>query len=77
MSGLVDFVWSLAGDSGPQVVIRVGTVTATSPLTVTLGASTTPTVGSVNRLSSYTPTTSDVVLVLLNGPAVIVLGKVV
>ncbi len=50
----------------------LGTVTATSPLTVTLDGSTVAV--AANRLNSYTPTVNDRVLCERFGRQVVVLG---
>lgn len=56
--------------------LRQGVVTATAPLSVTIGASSVAFTGC-KRLSSYTPTIGDTVRVeITNGPPLI-LGKVV
>jgi hypothetical protein len=61
---------------GPSFGGGLGQVTLTSPLTITMGGSTTP-VGSVRKLKSYTPAIGDVVLyVRLDEAAVLVLGAV-
>lgn len=59
-------------DGVRNALVRTGTVTATSPLTVTIAGGTVP----ANRLTSYTPTIGDVVLVLCPPDRRIILGKV-
>lgn len=54
---------------------RIGTVKTTSPLVVSSGFGDIPITG---RLSSYTPSAGDVVLILVDdGGAAIVLGRLV
>lgn len=55
--------------------IRVGAVTVASPLTLTLGGSSTA-VQATGKNSAYTPTISDVVLCLQQGPVVFVVCKI-
>jgi len=58
---------------------RQATVTATpggGVITITLGGSSTAITG-VKYLSSYSPTVNDIVQVLMAGPDLIVLGKLV
>lgn len=57
----------------PPVDLTYGVVTQASPLLVTVGASTTAV--SLRKLTSYTPTLGDMVLVLVKGPDRVVLGK--
>lgn len=52
---------------------RVGTVTATSPLTVQYADGVSLT--GFARLASYSPTINDVVLVLVRSPTATILGK--
>jgi hypothetical protein len=53
-------------------VMRIGVVTATGPLSVRVGAALTSRL--CRRLSSYTPTIGDVVVVLVSGADRIALG---
>lgn len=62
-----------AGDT-PGARLRVGQVTATAPLTITIGAG--APIANVRRLTSYTPAVNDVVAVLHDSTAVLVLGKI-
>jgi hypothetical protein len=64
---------SAAADQTNGWDFRTATVTATSPLTVDFGDGT-PITG-LARLASYTPTITDVVLVLVKSPAATILGK--
>lgn len=61
--------------SQPQTqIMRVGTVTSTSPLEVTLAGGTTL---SAARLAAYTATLSDTVLILQTETDLIILGKII
>lgn len=70
----------IVNDRGRPAVTRVGTVTSTSPLLVDVQGAT---FTSIGRLSSYTPTLGDTVLVLgqsaitSRGTSWVILGKIV
>lgn len=70
-----DMVKLLAVKPSAGVRLRMGVVSATGVGTVSvkLGGSTTAIAG-VPYLSSYSPTVTDVVAVLQDGPALLVLG---
>lgn len=72
---MFEIVSALRGQDS-QIRVRIGTVTSTSPFTVSIGGSSTGLTG-LSRLSSYSPTVSDRILCLANGTDVIVLGKLV
>lgn len=60
-----------------ELRLREGVVTATSPLTITVGASAVA-IPNVRRLSSYSaPAVDDVVMILQAGADLLVLGPVV
>lgn len=64
---------ALEGPTGAQ--LRIGVVTATAPLTVTIGAGSA--VANVRRLASYAaPAVSDVVAIIVDNARVLVLGKI-
>ena len=70
-SPVADAIRTITADQrGP---IRVGTVTSTSPLEVALGGQSGL---SSARLSSYTATLNDQVLILQSEPDLIILGKI-
>lgn len=56
--------------SGPNSGVRIGVVTATSPLVVDVSGSEL----TVTRLSSYTPTIGDIVAILVSDSTWLVLG---
>jgi hypothetical protein len=59
-------------DSDDTWTPRTGVVTSTSPLQVSLGGATAL---DANRLTSYTPTVSDVVLIAATKSLLIILGQ--
>lgn len=76
MSELADFLAALAAEQGSnQLQLVPGTVTALSPLTVTVAGSST-TAASVKRLTGYVPAVSDVVIMLREGPSFLIIGTV-
>lgn len=56
-------------------VMRVGVVTVVSPLTLTLGGSTTA-VLATGKNADFVPTVSDVVMCLQQGPVVFVVCQI-
>lgn len=77
MSDLDDLARALLPDPAEsRLQLRKGQVSAVSAptVTITLGGSTT-TIAGVSYLASYTPTVNDVVFVLVDGPSLLVLGK--
>lgn len=64
----------LAADTDDEARFRVATVSGTSPLEVAMGGETGL---SASRLSSYTPTLNDRVLVLQGESDLTILGKLV
>ena len=60
-------------DDAPTVV-KVGVVVTASPLTVTVGASSTA--SAVKKLAAYSPAIGHTVIVLCKGPMRVVLGNV-
>lgn len=75
MSDLTAALFDLAPDGEP-LRWAVGTVTDVSPFTVQINGDTTDIV-SPPRCSSYTPTLSDIVLVLRTGAGFLVLDQIV
>ena len=71
-SPVADAIRTITADA--RSPIRVGTVTSTSPLEVSLGGQSDL---SSARLSSYTATLNDQVLILQSEPDLIILGKIV
>lgn len=74
VSDLADVLFEMADT--PAVRLRKATVQAVAAPKVTLriGGSTTDVAG-VRYLSSYAPTVGDVVFVLVDGPALLILGR--
>lgn len=72
---MVKSIVSAATDDRPDLI--VATVTATSPLTIKFANASSISGGSVKRLSSYTATIGDTVLVARAGYRYYVIGKVV
>lgn len=64
---------TVAAVSSDDFPFRVGTVTATSPLTVTFPGESGLT--GFARLAGYTPTIGDVVLVLVRAPVATIIDK--
>lgn len=56
--------------------LRIGTVTQTSPLRVTLTGAGMDALYSAEKLTSYTATLNDPVLVAVVGQRVIIIGKI-
>jgi len=77
VSDLDDLARALLPDPAePKLQLRKGQVTAIAAptVTVTLGGSSTAIAG-VSHLASYSPTVNDIVFVLVDGPSLLVLGK--
>lgn len=73
MSALSDLAARVAALEDSQVRLRLGTVTATTPFTVSLGGAD-PIVG-IGRLTSTTFSINDVVVVLSTKASSLVIGR--